>query len=252
MRMTTLYPVILSGGSGSRLWPLSREAYPKQLLALLTAQTMLQETVLRAMRLGSGDLSVAAPLLICNEEHRFLIREQCQALGHDAAAIYLEPAGRNTAPAIALAALHLAQGDPINPDALMLVLPADHVIQNVEAFARAVAQAAKAAQQGHLVTFGITPDYPETGYGYIKGGTALTGLDGVVEVAQFVEKPVIEKAREFVAEGSYSWNSGMFLFKAGSFLQELGTYRPDILQAVTKAWQLRTSDLGFYRPDKDA
>lgn len=250
--MTVLYPVILSGGSGSRLWPLSREAYPKQLLALLTAQTMLQETVLRAMRLGGDALKVAPPLLICNEEHRFLIREQCQALGHDAAAIYLEPAGRNTAPAIALAALHLAQGEPINPDALMLVLPADHVIQDTQAFAQAVQQAARAAQQGHLVTFGIKPDYPETGYGYIKSGTALNGLDGVAEVAQFVEKPALETARQYVDAGTYSWNSGMFLFKAGSFLQELGMHRPDILQAVRKAWQLRTTDLGFYRPDKDA
>ena len=250
--MTVLYPVILSGGSGSRLWPLSREAYPKQLLALLTAQTMLQETVLRAARLGGDALKVAAPLLICNEEHRFLIREQCQALGHNPSAIYLEPAGRNTAPAIALAALHLAHGEPVNPDALMLVLPADHVIQNTAAFAKAVAQAASAALKGHLVTFGIKPDYPETGYGYIKSGAALAGLDGVAEVAQFVEKPALETARQYVEAGTYSWNSGMFLFKAGSFLQELGAHRPDILQTVKKAWQLRATDLGFYRPDKDA
>jgi mannose-1-phosphate guanylyltransferase/mannose-6-phosphate isomerase len=250
--MTTLYPVILSGGSGSRLWPLSREAYPKQLLALLTAQTMLQETVMRAMRLGSAGLQVASPIIICNEEHRFLIREQCQAIGHDASAIYLEPAGRNTAPAIALAAFHLAHGEPVNPDALMLVLPADHVIQNASAFFKAVTQAARAAQQGHLVTFGITPDYPETGYGYIKSGAALPGLEGVAAVAQFVEKPPLVAAREYVNAGTYSWNSGMFLFRAGTYLQELGTHKPDILNAIKTAWQHRTTDLGFYRPEKEA
>jgi len=247
--MTILHPVILSGGSGSRLWPLSREAYPKQLLALLTEQTLLQETVTRAAKLPKP-LEVQPPILICNQEHRFLIREQCQAIGCEPAAIYLEPAGRNTAPAIALAALHLAEGEH-TPDALMLVMPADHVIRDQAAFARAVTQAAAAAEQGHLVTFGITPTSPETGYGYIRAGAALSGLAGAEEVQQFVEKPNLERAKQFLIDGNYSWNSGMFLFKAGSYLQELGTHRPDILQAVTAAWQQRSSDLGFCRPHKE-
>jgi len=247
--MTILHPVILSGGSGSRLWPLSRESYPKQLLALLTEQTLLQETVARAAKLPQP-LEVQPPILICNQEHRFLIREQCQAIDCEPAAIYLEPAGRNTAPAIALAALHLSEGEH-NPDALMLVMPADHVIRDQAAFARAVTQAAAAAEQGHLVTFGITPTSPETGYGYIRAGAALSGLTGAAEVQQFVEKPNLERAKQFLIEGNYSWNSGMFLFKAGSYLQELGIHRPDILQAVTAAWQQRSSDLGFCRPHKE-
>jgi mannose-1-phosphate guanylyltransferase/mannose-6-phosphate isomerase len=247
--MTILHPVILSGGSGSRLWPLSREAYPKQLLALLTEQTLLQETVARAASLPQP-IEVQPPILICNQEHRFLIREQCQAIGCEPAAIYLEPAGRNTAPAIALAALHLSEGEH-NPDALMLVMPADHVIRDQAAFARAVIQAASAAEKGHLVTFGITPTHPETGYGYIRAGAALSGIDGASEVQQFVEKPDIQRAKQFLAEGNYSWNSGMFLFRAGSFLQELGTFRPEILRAVTAAWQQRSSDLGFFRPQKE-
>ena len=250
--MNILHPVILSGGSGSRLWPLSREAYPKQLLPLQTAQTMLQETVLRAMQLSSAQLAVAAPLLVCNEEHRFLVREQCQSAGYNPDAIYLEPTGRNTAPAIALAALHLAQGEHPDPDALMLVMPADHVIQNRQAFSTAVEQAAAAARHGKLVTFGIAPGYPETGYGYIRSGALLPALPGAAAVAQFVEKPDLERAKAFLLDGSYSWNSGMFLFTAGTYLQELERYRPDISQAITLAWQLRTTDLGFYRPDKAA
>ncbi len=250
--MNIIHPVILSGGSGSRLWPLSREAYPKQLLPLQSGHTMLQETVLRAMQLPTSRLALAAPLLVCNQEHRFLVREQCQAVGHNPAAIYLEPAGRNTAPAIALAALHLAAGEQPDPDALMLVMPADHVIQNRLAFAKAVEQAATAASAGYLVTFGITPEGPETGYGYIRSGAALPALPGVESVAQFVEKPDSERARQFLVEGNYSWNSGMFLFTAGNYLQQLGKYRPDILNAVTRAWQQRSSDLGFSRPDSDA
>ncbi len=250
--MNILHPVILSGGSGSRLWPLSREAYPKQLLPLQSAQTMLQETVLRAMQLSSAQLAVAAPLLICNSEHRFLVREQCQSVGYNPAAVYLEPTGRNTAPAIALAALHLARGEHADPDALMLVMPADHVILDRQAFNQAVEQAVAAAKQGKLVTFGIAPGHPETGYGYIRSGAALPALSGAFEVAQFVEKPDLQRAQQFLLDGNYSWNSGMFLFTAGSYLQELALYRPDIMQAITLAWQQRTTDLGFYRPDSAA
>ena len=243
--MQSIHPVILSGGSGTRLWPLSREAYPKQLLALFGEHTMLQATVLRARALTG--VSVAAPLLICNQEHRFLVREQCMVIGVEPAAIYLEPAGRNTAPAIALAALHLAA---TNPDALMLVMPADHFIRDQSAFATAVAAAGQAAARGSLVTFGIKPSYAETGYGYIRAGEVLNGLPQVAAVAEFVEKPPRERAEAYVAAGNYSWNSGMFLFSAGRSLQELGKHRPDMLQAVKQSFDKRTDDLGFYRPDQ--
>jgi mannose-1-phosphate guanylyltransferase/mannose-6-phosphate isomerase len=244
----SIHPVILSGGSGTRLWPLSRAAYPKQLLSLASANSMLQDTIQRAMALPG----VRSPLLVCNQEHRFLVREQLLACGQDAGTIYLEPAGRNTAPAIALAALQLARGDNGDPDALMLVLPADHLIRNTAAFAAAVEQAAQAADAGYLVTFGITPTAPETGYGYIQQGAALAGLPGTYQVAEFVEKPQLDVAERYLATGKHSWNSGMFLFKAGRYLEELGQYRPDILEAVSQAWQKRSIDLDFIRPDQAA
>lgn len=246
--MTTIHPVILSGGSGTRLWPLSRAAYPKQLLALNGQKTMLQETVTRAMALANESLHIQPPLLICNQEHRFLIREQCLATDHTPAAIYLEPAGRNTAPAIALAALHLAQGENANPDALMLVLPADHVIENQAAFAAAVNIAAQTARTGKLVTFGISPTAPETGYGYIKAGVPIESISNASAVSKFVEKPDQLTAQQYLAEGGYTWNSGMFLFTAGRYLEELGRHRPDILEAITRAWQNRAEDLDFCRP----
>lgn len=242
--MTTLHPIILSGGSGTRLWPLSRTAYPKQLLALTGAKTMLQTTIERAMALPGAQ----APLIICNQEHRFLIREQTLATGHRPAAIYLEPAGRNTAPAIALAALHLAQGENADPEALMLVLPADHVIEDQAAFAAAVETATQAAHAGYLVTFGIAPLGPETGYGYIQAGTVLPGIPGAHAVTRFVEKPDCATAASYLAAGGYTWNSGMFLFTAGRYLEELGKQRPGILEAVTNAWQNRAIDLDFCRP----
>ena len=189
----TLHPIILCGGSGTRLWPLSRTAYPKQLLPLTGPHTMLQATAQRAAALGGGaGLNMAAPIVITNEDHRFLVRQQLHAIGHTPATTYLEPTGRNTAPAIALAALHLAHGTactPANPDALMLVLPADHVISQPAAFSAAVATAAQAAAAGHLVTFGITPTGPETGYGYIQAAAPLAALPGAHSVARFVEKP---------------------------------------------------------------
>ena len=247
--MTFIHPVILSGGSGSRLWPLSREAYPKQLLALCGTQTMLQATLKRAQALASSQLQVAAPVLVCNQEHRFLVREQSQQIGISPAAIYLEPAGRNTAPAIALAALHLSEQDP---DVVMLVMPADHFIRNEAAFAAAVAIASKAALAGKLVTFGIKPAYAETGYGYIRAGAEDCGVPGVLSVAEFVEKPSREKAEGYLAAGNYSWNSGMFLFKANRYLEELGKFKPDILKQVRLAFSLRNDDIGFTRPDAQA
>lgn len=244
-------PVILSGGNGTRLWPLSRASYPKQLLALAGSKTMLQATIERAATLHGAQ----PPLLICNQEHRFIIREQCLATGHTPTSIYLEPEGRNTAPAIALAALHLAESDP---DAFMLVLPADHVIDNQAAFEQAVNDAIIAARAGFLVTFGIVPQGPEIGYGYIKLGSPLAqglGPDACEgkntaahHVSAFVEKPDRDTAARYLAEGGYTWNSGMFLFTARRYLEELGTHRPDILTAATTAWQGKAVDLDFCRP----
>ena len=247
-----LHPIVLSGGSGSRLWPLSRASYPKQLLPLVSENTLLQETVQRAMGLSSKTLDVQAPLLICNQEHRFLVREQCLATGHSPAAIYLEPAGRNTAPAIALAALHLVHSPTADPDALMLVLPADHAIRKLPDFAAAVHKASQAAQKGYLVTFGTQMTSPDTAYGYIKAGAAITGMAGVMSIDRFVEKPDRATAEKYFASGDYTWNSGMFLFSAGKYLQELGQQRPDMLEAVTQAWHKRKEDLVFIRPDTEA
>jgi mannose-1-phosphate guanylyltransferase/mannose-1-phosphate guanylyltransferase/mannose-6-phosphate isomerase len=244
--MTTIHPIVLSGGSGSRLWPLSRATYPKQLLALVGAKTMLQSTLERAAALPGAQ----APLLVCNEEHRFLVREQCISTGVTPAAIYLEPAGRNTAPAIALAALHCAATDP---EALMLVLPADHVIENIAAFTKAVSDAAVAARAGFLVTFGVMPNGPETGYGYIKAGAPLPSANSssaACAVTAFVEKPDRATAECYLLEGGYTWNSGMFVFTAARYLEELGAHRPDILAAATLAWQGRTLDLDFCRPSR--
>ena len=209
---------------------------------------MLQATLDRAGALPGAQ----APLLVCNQEHRFLVREQCVASGHTPAAIYLEPTGRNTAPAIALAALHLAAADP---DALMLVLPADHVIQNTATFAAAVADAALAARAGYLVTFGVLPQSPDTAYGYIKAGAPLSVAAAgctACAVTAFVEKPDLATAQRYLAEGGYTWNSGMFVFTAGRYLEELQTHRPDVHAAATLAWQGRAQDLDFCRPDNAA
>ena len=223
----TLYPVILSGGSGTRLWPLSRAALPKQLLPLASDRTMLQETVTRL----AGLADCGAPLVICNNDHRFLIAEQLREIGVEPLGIFLEPMGRNTAPAAAVAALTLLKRDP---DAVMLLLPADHLIDNVPAFHAAVADGLKAVALGRLVTFGIVPDSPHTGYGYIQRSEALEGTTAR-QVARFVEKPDAATAAKFLAGGDYFWNSGMFLFSARQFVEELGRLRPDILAACEKA-----------------
>jgi mannose-1-phosphate guanylyltransferase/mannose-6-phosphate isomerase len=236
----TLIPVILSGGSGTRLWPLSRELYPKQLLPLVGKHTMLQETVRRL-----DGLDVAAPLVVCNEAHRFLVAEQLRALDIKPQSIILEPVGRNTAPAIALAALQAA------PEALLLVLPADHVIRDVAAFHAAIRRALPAARAGKLVTFGILPAGPETGYGCIKQGPG-SHVSGVFPIDCFIEKPDISRAQAFLAEGGYSWNSGMFLFKAGRFLEELQVHAPDIASAAASALEAATPDLDFVRLDRSA
>jgi mannose-1-phosphate guanylyltransferase / mannose-6-phosphate isomerase len=241
-----LTPVILSGGAGTRLWPLSRELYPKQLLALTGERTMLQQTVLRL----SG-LAATGPVVVCNEAHRFLVAEQLRQLKIEPRATVLEPAGRNTAPAIALAALaalKMSAADLGEADPALLVLPADHVIRDVPAFQQAVRVALAAVTEGKLVTFGIVPNSPETGYGYIQRGAA-SGSAGVHQIARFVEKPPLERAREFLLSGDYLWNSGMFMFRARRYLEELERYAPQIASVCLGAFESAKSDLDFMRID---
>ncbi|WP_368562552.1 mannose-1-phosphate guanylyltransferase/mannose-6-phosphate isomerase [Pseudoxanthomonas sp. UTMC 1351] len=238
--MLPILPVILSGGSGTRLWPLSREAYPKQFLPLVGEDTMLQATWKRV-----APVAGAAPIVVANQEHRFMAAEQLRECDVAPAALILEPIGRNTAPAIAIAAL---QARSTCDDALLLVLPSDHVVRDDEAFHAAVREAAVAANTGKLVTFGIVPTGPETGYGYIKSGAGL----GVRAVERFVEKPNMATAQEYVASGEYFWNSGMFLFKASRYLEELKTLQPAMLSACEQALAKATRDTDFIRLDADA
>ncbi len=232
-----IVPVILSGGSGTRLWPLSREAYPKQFLPLVDQNTMLQNTALRI----AGLADVAAPLVVCNQEHRFMVAEQLRAIGIQPATAILEPVGRNTAPAVAVAALH-AQCDGADPT--LLILPADHVIADVEGFRTAVRQVATHAEAGRLITFGIVPTAPETGYGYIKAGAPLDD-SGVCAVERFVEKPDADTAQTYFQSGTYSWNSGMFMFRASSFLAELEQFAPAVLAACQQALATGRADRDF-------
>ncbi|WP_026287035.1 mannose-1-phosphate guanylyltransferase/mannose-6-phosphate isomerase [Gilvimarinus chinensis] len=235
-----IFPVILSGGSGSRLWPMSRELYPKQFLPLVGESTLLQETLQRL-----AGLKPHAPILVCNEEHRFLAAEQLRQINQLDHNIILEPVGKNTAPAIALAAFTALKTDP---NALLLVLPADHVIKNAEAFRAEVEKATAAAQSGDLATFGIVPTYPETGYGYIQAGTSQTlGY----KVQSFVEKPDLRTAKTYLASGDYYWNSGMFLFRADCYLAELEQHRPDIYQACKDSFSAPEEDLDFIRVNKE-
>ena len=238
-------PVILSGGAGTRLWPMSRKHFPKQFLPLAGQRTMLQET---AMRVDAAQ-RFTAPLVVCNEEHRFLVAEQIRSAELDLQAILLEPVGRNTAPAIAAAALHLLADDP---DALMLVLPSDHVVQNVKAFRCAATIAGEAADAGHLVTFGIKPGGPETGFGYIEAGAPVDGDDTVRAVRAFVEKPDRPTAERYVAGGNHFWNSGMFVFRADALIGELERLAPDIVKACRAALAAAKRDEDFVRLDKAA
>lgn len=240
-----LTPVILSGGVGSRLWPLSREHYPKQLLALTGEHSLLQATAQRLR--GLPDCH--PPLVVCNEHHRFMVREQLHNVGIAPLATLVEPQGRNTAPAVALAAL---QAIKTEPEAILLVLPADHWMSRVPAFHAAIHAARQQAEAGHLVTFGITPDRPETGYGYIQAGNALDG--GAYQVARFVEKPDLATAGEYLRAGDYFWNSGMFVFKARRYLEELGRFAPEMLHACEQAMQAAERDEaeGFVWPERDA
>ncbi|HEY9033838.1 MAG TPA: mannose-1-phosphate guanylyltransferase/mannose-6-phosphate isomerase [Pseudomonadales bacterium] len=237
-----MIPVILSGGSGTRLWPASRSLYPKQFLPLVDdAQTMLQQTVLRL----AGSQADGRSIVVCNQDHRFMVAEQLRAIGKQPAAILLEPAARNTAPAVALAALQaMRQQD----DPLLLVLPADHVIGGRHAFHQAIARAAAAASEGKLVTFGIVPGHAETGYGYIRA----SGSGEARPVAEFVEKPDQATAQRYLESGEYFWNSGMFAFRASVLLAELEKFAPDMLHACRQALDKAESDLDFIRLDQAA
>ncbi len=238
-----LIPLILSGGSGTRLWPVSRRNLPKQFLSLSGDGTLFQQTVTRTQKLPN----VAAPIVVASEDHRFLAADQLLELGVDGATIVLEPTPRNTAPAIALGALKALERDA---EALLLVLPADHLIGDTESFVAAVQQALPAAREGWLVTFGIRPDRPETGFGYIRRGESIGG--DAFRVAQFVEKPDQPTAQTYLSNGSYDWNSGMFLFKASRYLEELGQHAPEMLAAVREAYATGRSDLDFVRVDSAA
>ncbi|MBD8881273.1 mannose-1-phosphate guanylyltransferase/mannose-6-phosphate isomerase [Rhodanobacter sp. 7MK24] len=238
-----LIPLILSGGSGTRLWPVSRRNLPKQFLSLAGHGTLFQQTVARTRALPE----VAAPIVVASEDHRFLAAEQLLEAGVEGASIVLEPLARNTAPAIALGALEALKRDP---EALLLVLPADHLIGDTDTFTNAVAQALPLAKQGWLATFGIRPDRAETGFGYIRRGEALEA--GSFRVERFVEKPDLATAEGYLADGGYDWNSGMFLFRADRYLEELGQHAPAMLAAVRAAHAAAQGDLDFVRVDKDA
>lgn len=236
-------PVVLAGGSGSRLWPKSRAALPKQFLSLTSDQTMLQDTIGRL-----NGLDFEPPIFICNEAHRFLVAEQLRQLGQQHGGILLEPVGRNTAPAIALAALHAIKD---GSDPVLLILAADHLIKEPIAFHKAIAHAERLAELGKLVTFGIVPDSPHTGYGYIRKGEQLDHAETGYAVSQFVEKPDAETAKSYVDNGDYFWNSGMFMFKASRFLEELEKFAPEMLEVCKQAIESESNDLDFVRIDAD-
>lgn len=243
-----IIPIILSGGSGTRLWPMSRELYPKQLLPLLQDRSLLQHTVERI----AYSPQIQQPIIICNEDHRFLVAEQLRNIISQPAQIILEPTGRNTAPAIAIAALQaqMQQTDPI-----LLVLPADHLLPDKILFNEAILAAKAIAEQNMLVTFGITPTKAETAYGYIKAGQAFDYLPNnytAYQVSQFIEKPELAIAQQYIEEGGYYWNSGMFMFRASVILKALQCYAPDILQACQQTFNNKQIDQDFIRLDKTA
>ena len=244
--MQSLIPVVLSGGAGTRLWPLSREKYPKQLLPLIGEESLLQ-TTLRRMEGLADDVRLAPPLVVCNEEYRFIIAEQLRVM-EIKGNILLEPAGRNTAPALTLAAL-AAMRDGEDP--ILLVMPADHVILDVASFQTTVRKGMSLAAEGRVVTFGITPDSPETGYGYIEAGEPL-GEEGAYRIARFVEKPDRATAQRYLDNGSYFWNSGLFMMTASVWLSAIGVCKPDITAACRVAWEQGTIDGDFLRVNKEA
>ncbi|AJE98125.1 mannose-1-phosphate guanylyltransferase/mannose-6-phosphate isomerase [Pandoraea apista] len=247
--MISVSPVILCGGSGSRLWPLSRAGFPKQFLCLTGDETLFQQSVERLAAVASSDVQVSAPLIVSNEAHRFLVTEQLRELGVTPEALLLEPEGRNTAPALTLAALAaLESGD----DPVLVMTPSDHTVADQAAFAQTVRRAIALASTGDIVILGITPDKPETGFGYIRVETANAEASGAFCVEQFVEKPSLENAQRYLDEGCYYWNSGMFVLRASVWMRALETFRSDIAESVRQAWQARSIDGDFIRPDKKA
>lgn len=242
-----IQPVILSGGSGTRLWPLSRNSYPKQFINLVSEQSLFQDTIDRARAVTSAPI-----LAVCNEKHRFLVAEQLRQSGEAHTRILLEPMGKNTAPAVALAALQ-ARKNTEGDGPMLLVLPSDHLVKDLESFRQVVEAGAAHAEEGDLVTFGIVPEKPETGYGYIRARTngEAYALDKVYSVEEFVEKPDLETATKYVDSKEYLWNSGMFLFRADRYLQELERLSPDIYQQCLQAWEAGVEDMDFFRPDAD-
>ncbi|MCQ2572624.1 MAG: mannose-1-phosphate guanylyltransferase/mannose-6-phosphate isomerase [Treponema sp.] len=238
----TIIPVILSGGAGTRLWPLSWGDHPKQFLSLVSDKTMIQETLLRLK-----GLNIAAPIISCGESHRFLVAQQIGEISEKKPTILLEPMAKNTAPAIACACCAAMERDK---NAVVVVLPSDHVIADVETFQKAVMTAAENAEKGSLVTFGIVPTFPATGYGYVKASGEEENGSYILE--KFVEKPCLEKAKEYLESGEYSWNSGMFVFKASTFIEELKVYNPEMAKLSMEAFEKAKVDSDFIRLDENA
>lgn len=247
MKALDIQPVIMCGGSGTRLWPLSRAGFPKQFLVLSQNESLFQQAVQRLANIGDERFEVKAPLIVGNEEHRFLVLDQLRETRQQPQALLLEPTGRNTAPALTIAALAALES---GNDPVLIVAPADQTIGDSDAFTAAVKEAAKTAAEGSIVILGITPDAPETGYGYVK--TTASPLDSTaLNVSRFVEKPDLDTARRYLEEGGYYWNSGMFVLKASAWLEALEHFRPDIAAATRQAWNARTTDDKFIRPGKD-
>lgn len=241
-------PVILAGGSGTRLWPLSRQLYPKQFLSFSGGKTLFQETVLRLVNMGLN----RSPMILCNEDHRFIVAEQLKSINIPADTIFLEPVVRNTAPALAVSALNALKDDR---DTILLVMPSDHYIGNLAAFKQTIEKGAEFAAEDNLVTFGVIPQAPETGYGYIRKGALLTekaDMPAAWKIARFVEKPDLELAEQYVASGEYLWNSGMFMFRASRLIEEMKVYAPAILNTCEAALEKGRIDLDFYRLDSDS
>ena len=246
--MIQVTPVILCGGSGTRLWPLSRTGFPKQFLCLTGNESLFQQAAQRLSQLGNSDIAVANPIIVMGEDHRFLAAEQLREAGIEMGSALLEPVGRNTAPALTLAALAAMERDA---DPVLVVTPADQTVVNVAALTAAMQQAVAEAANGSIVILGVTPDKPETGYGYIQVAKSLQGKAEAIQLVQrFVEKPDVNTAQTYLNEGGYYWNAGMFVLKASVWLKALGQFRPDILQATQAAWDKRSADNQFVRPGK--
>lgn len=249
--MIQVTPVILCGGSGTRLWPLSRTGFPKQFLCLTGNQSLFQQAANRLAGLGQDGIQVAPPFIVSGEDHRFLASEQLREVGIPLGAALLEPTGRNTAPALTLAALAATEN---GQDPVLVVTPADQTVADAAAFTASVQQAITKAAEGNIVILGVTPDKPETGYGYIKTSSVIpanAGIHAPITVAAFVEKPNLETAQKYLQEGGYFWNAGMFVLRASVWLQALQTFRPDMAQACQAAWAAKKQDASFIRPGKE-